>query len=83
MNTDKNDRTGDSKACRDNLSWSQWRDLLSLQEENDIARHVGLLDKNGNCHVTLDTIARFNAVVDFRRSMKLYDQYVNGERRMA
>jgi hypothetical protein len=62
------------------ISWQDWRDLLSLEDEDKIALEVGLIDANGQFNYNENTVRRFDALSDFRRSMKLFNQYANGER---
>jgi hypothetical protein len=62
------------------ISWQDWRDLLSLEEEDKIALEVGLIDANGQFNYNENTVRGFDALSDFRRSMKLFNQYANGER---
>jgi hypothetical protein len=56
------------------ISWSEWMDLLSPSEEQQIAVETGFQAGLDAGELTEGMIERFKTLSDFRRSMKLFNQ---------
>jgi hypothetical protein len=82
MKENKTEDKANARAEVAQVSWADWRNLLTMEEEDQIARETGLTDSSGNISETLTAqkVSNFNALIEFRRSMKLFNQYANGER---
>ncbi len=72
MNTDTDKNKGSATPEVAQVSWTTWMDLLSQKELDSIAKEVGLIEKNAISEAAYN---RFEAVCDFRRSMKLFHHY--------